>query len=680
MQTRLIQHFVDELCEAAIEASGPNYVAIQPITIWRESRMSLFQHPNSKVSFDKVILGKQSKLSFGIGIKEVVWERIKSAIEFKIEIRTSDGKLHQLFYESIDVRDKKNQRFIDFELDISRFDGQTVQVSFLTALPPLSDGSYCWAGWTDPCVSSLMAAKTPVLRQNSQRHVILLTADTLRSDSLACYGHPLIRTPNIDRLAADGVLFQHARAQSSTSLGAFASLMTGCYSYMHGIDAEWGDINTGLPNIADALKAHGYHTLVATGELEHHGHARGMVDWFDEQLPCLAMPAQTSDITIRRFVKWIDQRPDKPFFAWLQFFDVHPPAVAQKEFSKLYYNVDPSSALSTFAQEMIPRIHGVESALIFELFLESVKAETGTMSELLIQRFTDSARVLKSQQLAGPDLALLLRELGPSARLGMGEGDFGNWLMTQAQRLKSGQELDELISWMNGVLPLFAEVEGEIVSWLSGVKDFRFALAQYMSSISFLDDQIGKLVDELKARQIYEQSTIVLTAPHGEILDEHGMCFHHLFCCEEVAQIPFIFKAGRHANLSGGTQVGGVIDQIDCFPTILESLDLPLPKGVSGQSRWRNIFGCSPVIEHDSFTLGFHRSLAMVARPPFVFIESLADTYGSESWHWKKGQTGLFRIQRPMSYDEDLSSDYPEIASLLRSRLKLQLSNYMSAV
>lgn len=97
-------HLLDQLTEAKIDAPSPNYVLIQPITINRDMRSSIFQHPNSTIRFEHITLGKKTRLSFGIGVKEVVWEKIKSAVEFKIEIIDKRGRGFKVFEATLDVR------------------------------------------------------------------------------------------------------------------------------------------------------------------------------------------------------------------------------------------------------------------------------------------------------------------------------------------------------------------------------------------------------------------------------------------------------------------------------------------------------------------------------------------------------------------------------------------------
>src|SRR3712207_2432649 len=94
--------------------------------------------------------------------------------------------------------------------------------------------------------------------------VIVISIDTLRADRLPAYGYDGVRTPNIDRLRDDGILFQHAYAQVPLTFPSHTSLLTGLLPADHGvrdnIGYRFGAKNATLPQ---TLKQHGYATGAA---------------------------------------------------------------------------------------------------------------------------------------------------------------------------------------------------------------------------------------------------------------------------------------------------------------------------------------------------------------------------------------------------------------------------------
>jgi arylsulfatase A-like enzyme len=106
------------------------------------------------------------------------------------------------------------------------------------------------------------------LGSRQQPNIIVIVVDTLRADHLSCYGYGRPTSPEIDRIAERGVLFENAIAPSSWSLPSHASLLTGRYPHEHGLDnvqppplLGWGKNSLrGLPTLGQALERYGYRT------------------------------------------------------------------------------------------------------------------------------------------------------------------------------------------------------------------------------------------------------------------------------------------------------------------------------------------------------------------------------------------------------------------------------------
>ena len=73
-------------------------------------------------------------------------------------------------------------------------------------------------------------------------NIVLVTIDTLRADRLGCYGNTKVETPNLDRVAAKGVLFENAVAQTPLTPPSHASMFTGKYPHVHGVRGTGGFI------------------------------------------------------------------------------------------------------------------------------------------------------------------------------------------------------------------------------------------------------------------------------------------------------------------------------------------------------------------------------------------------------------------------------------------------------
>ena len=166
------------------------------------------------------------------------------------------------------------------------------------------------------------AAKNP--------HVLLLTLDTTRADHLGCYGNTRGLTPNLDRLAAEGVLFEDAQSVMPLTTPTHATILTGRLPIEHGIRLNReGILPPEIPTLADIFKANGYATaaFVATRILDaKFGLSRGF-DLYDGEKPGARLLSRPADEISSAVMDWIDARPagGQPFFVWAHYYDPHIP-------------------------------------------------------------------------------------------------------------------------------------------------------------------------------------------------------------------------------------------------------------------------------------------------------------------------------------------------------------------
>jgi len=179
-------------------------------------------------------------------------------------------------------------------------------------------------------------------------NVLLVTLDTLRVDYLGCYGHPWIQTPAVDELATHGVVFDGAIAQAPSTAPSHCSIMTSVYPFDHG--AENGKpMARGLVTLADVLGAHGYETVAFVSSTTTRSINSGLQQGFERYVDSLVPWAELfgrdefqhlilfylvgilehsqipGKVVSDRALRWLGQRSDRPFFAWLHYFDPHLP-------------------------------------------------------------------------------------------------------------------------------------------------------------------------------------------------------------------------------------------------------------------------------------------------------------------------------------------------------------------
>ncbi len=173
----------------------------------------------------------------------------------------------------------------------------------------------------------------------SPPNIILITVDTLRADHLGCYGYRAARTPNIDRLAMEGVRVEHAIAPTPLTLPSHTSILTGLEPPAHGVrDNGTYRVPEAAETLAERLEAEGYQTqaFVSAEVLHSRYNLDQGFDGYDDEL---WNEAGASDFmyreragqhTMDRALEWLTTRSsqstkDAPFFVWLHLFDPHVP-------------------------------------------------------------------------------------------------------------------------------------------------------------------------------------------------------------------------------------------------------------------------------------------------------------------------------------------------------------------
>ncbi|MEO0650193.1 MAG: sulfatase [Planctomycetota bacterium] len=111
--------------------------------------------------------------------------------------------------------------------------------------------------------------------------------------------------------------------------------------------------------------------------------------------------------------------------------------------------------------------------------------------------------------------------------------------------------------------------------------DRRQALGLYRATLAFVDDELGRLFDGLRARGLYDESWIVVTSDHGEAFWEHGRWGHNTDLFEEMLHVPLIVKPPASEGLAG-RRFEGFASTIDLVPTLVEGLGLGSASGVDG--------------------------------------------------------------------------------------------------
>ncbi len=166
-------------------------------------------------------------------------------------------------------------------------------------------------------------------------NLLIVTLDTTRADRIHAYGFDGIETPNLDRLAREGILFEQAVSPAPLTLPAHSSIFTGTFPPAHGVRDNGGFfLDDRQTTLAERLQAHGFVTggFVGAYVLDHKwGIAQGFQTYFDDfdlskyQSLSLGSVDRPGNEVADKALSWLESVGAKRFFGWVHFYDAHSP-------------------------------------------------------------------------------------------------------------------------------------------------------------------------------------------------------------------------------------------------------------------------------------------------------------------------------------------------------------------
>jgi len=171
-------------------------------------------------------------------------------------------------------------------------------------------------------------------RRTARPNVLLVTIDTVRADHLGVYGYRDAETPNLDRLAREGLRFDEAISAVPLTLPSHATILSGLLPPHHGLRNNGaGSFPAARETLATRFSAAGYRTGAFVGSyvLDHRfGLARGF-DRYDDEIardPSAGGPLEAERPgreVVDRALAWLGENDSRPFFAWIHLYDAHAP-------------------------------------------------------------------------------------------------------------------------------------------------------------------------------------------------------------------------------------------------------------------------------------------------------------------------------------------------------------------
>jgi arylsulfatase A-like enzyme len=478
------------------------------------------------------------------------------------------------------------------------------------------------------CLGALLAcASTPAAERRP--NVLFIAVDDLRPE-LGCYGQSHILSPNIDRLAARGVLFSRAYCQYAVCNPSRSSLMSGLRPDSTGVFDNASHFRTRAPDIValpQQFKLHGYRTQ-AFGKIYHGAFEKAYVGRTCDDPPSWSEP------------HWYGS---PQYYFTPQGIEVARQVYARKHRAP---SSDPDDWKREFVQGLATEAPDVPDSTLYD----------GQMTDLAIRALGE---------LRGGPFFLAVGYLKPHLPF---VAPKKYWDLYDRPTI----DLPRPSTPPKDAAPMALHENGELRGQYTNMKERNLSEAQvrelrhgYYACVSFVDAQIGRLLAELDRLGLREHTVVVFWGDHGWHLGEQTLWGKHTDFELDV-RAPLILSApGRKA---AGVTCGALVEFVDIYPSLCELASLPLPPHLEGTSFAPLLDAPGRPWKTAAFT--------QVVRGPAMGRSMRTDRYRFTRWHDRKaaGTTRaveLYDLQHDPVELENIAGR-PENAALV-TRLTAQL-------
>ena len=408
-------------------------------------------------------------------------------------------------------------------------------------------------------------------------NILLITTDQQHHGALGVHD-PVLRTPALDRLAAEGTLFDRAYCPNPTCTPSRASIVTGLYPSTHGAWSLGTKLAEDVPTVGELFSAAGYSTtLIGKAHFQ----------------PLNSSPEQTS-IETRDLIRDLDywRKFDGPFYGFdhVELARGH----GDEYFAGMHYGIwlDDNGVpdwRDYFTRGDPERPDAPKRQYVWDLPAEHhYTTWTAERSIAAIEKsVNDDQPFLCWASFHDPHPPYLVPE--PWATMyDPGEVTPGH--------LVPG-ELDGMPIWHQ----MTQQGHPDFSPWLeSGYANHGFAsqvvdeptlrksMAVYYGMVSFIDQQVGRILDRLDRLGVADDTIVVFTTDHGHLLGQHGLTAKGAFHYEDLLRIPFIVR--WPGQTPAGRRSDALQSLVDLAPTFLGATGQPVPglmQGVDQTAVWR---------------------------------------------------------------------------------------------
>ena len=408
---------------------------------------------------------------------------------------------------------------------------------------------------------SVLALNTCTNKSKATRlNIVYIMTDDHTRQVMGCYGSDYADTPNLDKIAEEGVIFTNAYVANSISGPSRACILTGKHSHINGFTDNTRTFDGEQQTFPKLLQKAGYQTAVI-GKWHLHSLPTGFDYWdiligqgdyynspFITMGDTLKTEGYVTNTITDKSIDWLENRRDKskPFMLM-----VHHKAIHRNWMADTCHLKDYEEKVFPIPDNFYDDYDGRKAASLQEMDIR--EGDMDLLYDLKMYRPGDESRLRRNY-------------ISDDKR----HGTYGN--MNDAQRQAWDAHYNPIIKEF-----FSSNLKGkELMEW-----KYQRYMRDYMKTVKSLDENVGRLMAYLEESGLLENTLVIYTSDQGFYMGEHGW-FDKRFMYDESFSTPLIMRLPKGYDRRG--EITELVQNIDYAPTFLEIAGAEIPDDIQGVS------------------------------------------------------------------------------------------------
>ena len=403
-------------------------------------------------------------------------------------------------------------------------------------------------------------------QRQKQPNILFIMSDDHAYQAISAYDNTLIKTPNIDRIAKEGMLFTNACVANSICAPSRATILTGKHAHINGKIDNISPFDTTQVTFPQLFQQAGYQTAMF-GKLHFGNNPKGVDDFmilpgqghyinpeFITNTGDTTINGYVTDIITNQAIDWLDNKRDeaKPFMMMYLHKAPHRPWWPSPE------------KFNEFTKKQFP-----EPETLFDDYQNrGTAAKTAEMNLLLHMFYSHDSKIT-------PETLAEMGEVEPKVPEDPAWYADGSYYRANESQQEAYQPaLDSVNNYFKTNWPAMSREEK--MKW-----KYQRYMQDYLGCVSSVDDNVGRVLDYLDEHGLYENTMVVYTSDQGFYLGEHGW-FDKRFIYNESFKTPLMIRWPN--QIKAGITNDEMAQNLDFAQTFLEAAGIAAPEDMQGQS------------------------------------------------------------------------------------------------